>query len=487
MVTADNMILFVSAILLFCIIFSRFLTKIGIPVLVFFIFAGMFLGSDGVGGVYFDGAKLAANIGNIAICYILFAGGMATRWGSIKDVLVPGTLLATAGVVITAVLVGVAAHFLVGFTLLEGLLLGSVVSCTDAASVFSILRSNGLNLKGNLAPLLELESSANDPAAYMMTIATLALLLSPEKGFFSLAKMLLLQGAVGLAAGYVLGRAGAEIMSRVRLGSDGLYPVVAVVIAAFIYSAVQIMHGNGFLGIYTAGIVMGNSAMYQKKATVRFFDGFSWLMQITVFLTLGLLVFPSQLPPVMIPGLMISAVLMFVVRPLAVFPLLYFFDYSFKGKLLVSWVGFRGASSIVFAVYALTEGVPAGSAIFNLVFFISLTSVIIQGSMLRPIARMLGQLDDEDKSLVARTFTDYADEISGALYELRVLPGCAAVGQMVKDLKFPSGTRILIIQRECCGSVTPSGNTTLAPNDVLMVTADAPELLLPVKARLGLG
>ncbi|MEG1913179.1 MAG: cation:proton antiporter, partial [Cloacibacillus sp.] len=247
MVTADNMILFVSAILLFCIVFSRVLTKIGIPVLVFFIFAGMFLGSDGVGGVYFDGAKLAGNIGNIAICYILFAGGMATRWGSIKDVLVPGTLLATVGVVITAVLVGVAAHFLVGFTLLEGLLLGSVVSCTDAASVFSILRSNGLNLKGNLAPLLELESSANDPAAYMMTIATLALLLSPEKGFFSLAKMLLLQGAVGLTAGYILGRAGAEIMSRVRLSSDGLYPVVAVVIAAFIYSAVQIMHGNGFL------------------------------------------------------------------------------------------------------------------------------------------------------------------------------------------------------------------------------------------------
>ncbi|MEG1799398.1 MAG: potassium/proton antiporter [Synergistaceae bacterium] len=486
-VTADNMILFVSAILLFCIIFSRYLTRVGIPVLVFFIFAGMFLGSDGLGGVYFDEAHLAGNIGNIAICYILFAGGMATRWESIKEVLLPGTLLATAGVVITAVLVGAAAHFLVGLTLLEGLLLGSVVSCTDAASVFSILRSNGLNLKGSLAPLLELESSANDPAAYMMTISVLALMLSPEKGTLALVKMLLLQGSVGLVMGYVLGRVGSKIMERVRLSSEGLYPVVAVVIAAFIYSSVQIMHGNGFLGIYTAGIVMGNRPMKEKRATVRFFDGFSWLMQITAFLTLGLLVFPSQLPSVMVPGLIISAVLMFVVRPLAVFPILHFFDYSFKGKLLVSWVGFRGASSIVFAVYALTEGVAAGSTIFNLVFFISLTSVIIQGSMLRPIARFLGQLDDDDKSLVARTFTDYADEISGALYEMRVLSGSSAVGMLVKDLKFPQGARILIIQRENSGSITPSGVTMLQPGDKLMVTADSAEILLPVKARLGLG
>ena len=486
MVTADNMILFVSAILLFCIVFSRYLTRVGIPVLVFFIFAGMFLGSDGFGGVYFNEAKLAGNIGNIAICYILFAGGMATRWESIKEVLLPGTLLATVGVVITAVLVGAAAHFLVGLTMLEGLLLGSVVSCTDAASVFSILRSNGLNLKGKLAPLLELESSANDPAAYMLTISVLAMMLHPEEGFAALAKMLLLQGSVGLAAGYFLGRVGSELMNRVKLGSEGLYPVVAVVIAAFIYSLVQLLHGNGFLGIYTAGIIMGNRPMKEKRATVRFFDGFSWLMQITAFLTLGLFVFPSQLPSVMVPGLIISAVLMFVVRPLAVFPLLHFFDYSFKGKLLISWVGFRGASSIVFAVYALTEGVTAGSTIFNLVFFISLTSVIIQGSMLRPFAKMLSQLDNDDRSLVARTFTDYADEISGALYEMRVVPGCKAIGLMVKDLKFPSGTRILIIQRECCGSVTPSGVTTLLAHDILMVTAEDPGLLIPVKKRLGL-
>lgn len=337
MVTADNFILFFSSILLFCIIFSRFLARVGIPILVFFIFAGMFIGSEGVGGVYFDEAEIAGTIGNIAICYILFAGGMATRWDSIKEILTPGVLLATLGVVITAILVGAAAHFLTGLTLLEGLLLGSVVSCTDAASVFSILRSNGLNLKGTLAPLLELESSANDPAAYMMTVAVLSLMLPPEKNFSYLVKMFVLQGSIGLTLGYVLGRMGSELMKRVRLGSEGLYPVVAVIIAAFIYSLVQITGGNGFLGIYTAGIVMGNRPMKEKRGTIRFFDGFSWIMQITAFLTLGLLVFPSQLPSVMVPALIISAALIFVVRPLAVFPILHFFDYSFKGKLLVSW------------------------------------------------------------------------------------------------------------------------------------------------------
>lgn len=486
MVTADNFILFFSSILLFCIIFSRFLARVGIPILVFFIFAGMFIGSEGVGGVYFDEAEIAGTIGNIAICYILFAGGMATRWDSIKEILTPGVLLATLGVVITAILVGAAAHFLTGLTLLEGLLLGSVVSCTDAASVFSILRSNGLNLKGTLAPLLELESSANDPAAYMMTVAVLSLMLPPEKNFSYLVKMLVLQGSIGLTLGYVLGRMGSELMKRVRLGSEGLYPVVAVIIAAFIYSLVQITGGNGFLGIYTAGIVMGNRPMKEKRGTIRFFDGFSWIMQITAFLTLGLLVFPSQLPSVMVPALIISAALIFVVRPLAVFPILHFFDYSFKGKLLVSWVGFRGASSIVFAVYALNAGIPAGNTIFNIVFFISLTSVIIQGSMLRPIAKFLDQLDKDDKSLVARTFTDYADEINGALYEMRVLPSSHACGMQIKDLKFPPCARILIIQREET-SITPAGTTILLQGDKLMITADKSETLLPIKERLGLG
>lgn len=486
MITADNMIFWVSGILLLCFIFSRYLTKIGVPVLVFFIFAGMMLGSDGIGGVYFDEAKAAVNIGNIAICFILFAGGLATRWDTVKPALAPGILLATVGVVITAVLVGIAAHLLLKFTLLEGLLLGSVVSCTDAASVFSILRSNGLNLKGKLAPLLELESSANDPAAYMMTVSVLALMLSPTHSAFGLVKMLVVQTTVGLAGGLLLGYAGSELMNRIRLGSDGLYPVAALLAAAFIYSGIQLLNGNGFLGVYTAGIIMGNRYMKHKRATVRFFDGFSWLMQIAVFLTLGLLVFPSQLPGVMVPALIISAVLMFIVRPLAVFPILSFFRYTFKEKLLVSWVGFRGASSIVFALYGLTDKVPAGNTIFNIIFFTSLTSVIIQGSLLRPLARYLNVLDDEDRSLVARTFTDYADEINGALYRMQVSSGSAAAGRTIKELGFPDDARIIVIQREGAGTVMPCGSTKLQEKDILMVTAESAETLLPIKARLGL-
>ena len=486
MITADNMIFWVSGILLLCFIFSRFMTKVGVPVLVFFIFAGMMLGSDGIGGVYFDEAKTAMNIGNIAICFILFAGGLATRWSSVKPALAPGVLLATVGVVITAALVGAAAHFLLGFTPLEGLLLGSVLSCTDAASVFSILRSNGLNLKGDLAPLLELESSANDPAAYLMTISVLALMTAPTYSAASLVKMLAVQTAAGIAGGCLLGYAASELMNRIRLGSEGLYPVAALLAAAFIYSSIQLVNGNGFLGVYIAGIIMGNRYLKHKRETVRFFDGFSWLMQIAVFLTLGLLVFPSQLPGVMVPALIISAVLMLAVRPAAVFAIVSFFRYSFKEKLLVSWVGFRGASSIVFALYGLTGNVPAGNVIFNMIFFTSMTSVIIQGSLLRPLAKWLDVLDTGDRSLVARTFTDYADEMSGALYKMQVSAGSPAAGKMIKELEFPDSARILVVQRDGSGTITPCGSTLIMENDTLMITADSPETLLPVKSRLRL-
>ena len=237
----NALILFVSLILLFCIAFSRFLTKAGIPVLVFFILAGMIMGSDGIGGIYFDNAAVASTIGNFAICYILFAGGMATSWKSAREVLVPGVLLSTVGVIITAVLVGVAAYLLVGLTWLQGLLLGAVVSCTDAASVFSILRSNNLNLKAPLAPLLELESSSNDPTAYMLTIAIIGLMTAPDSSFFSFVTLFVMQFVIGGVLGLAFGFAGAWVMNRIRLNSDGLYPVVAATLAALIYSAVQVM------------------------------------------------------------------------------------------------------------------------------------------------------------------------------------------------------------------------------------------------------
>ncbi len=481
----NALILFVSLILLFCIAFSRFLTKAGIPVLVFFIFAGMLMGSDGVGGIYFDNAAAASSIGNFAICYILFAGGMATSWKSAKDVLAPGVLLATAGVLITAVLVAVAAHFLVGLTWLQGLLLGSVVSCTDAASVFSILRSNNLNLKAPLAPMLELESSSNDPTAYMLTITIISLMTVPDRGFFSFVMMFVMQFAIGGALGFAFGYAGAWVTNRIKVNSDGLYPVVAATLAALIYSAVQILHGNGFLGIYIAGMVMGNVKLVHKVSLVRFFDGFSWLMQILVFVTLGLLVFPSQLPSVWLPALTISAMLMFFIRPAAVFLTLLPFKYSKKAQLLVSWVGLRGASSIVFATYALTNNLPNADVIFNMVFFISLTSVILQGSLLAPVASLLDQLDREDKTLVSRGFTDYEEEMQGTLYELCAGEGASAVGLTVQEMKFPESVRIMLIRRGG-GTITPTGKTQIKEGDMLMVTTENTDALLTLKGRLGL-
>lgn len=481
----NALILFVSLILLFCIAFSRFLTKAGIPVLVFFIFAGMIMGSDGVGGIYFDNAVVASTIGNFAICYILFAGGMATSWKSAKEVLAPGVLLSTVGVLITAVFVAVAAYFLVGLTWLQGLLLGAVVSCTDAASVFSILRSNNLNLKAPLAPLLELESGSNDPTAYMLTIAIISLMTAPDSGFLSFVMMFVVQFSVGGVLGFAFGFAGAWVTNRIKLNSDGLYPVVAATIAALIYSAVQIMHGNGFLGIYVAGMVMGNVKLAHKVSLVRFFDGFSWLMQILVFVTLGLLVFPSQLPSVWLPAITISVMLMFVIRPAAVFLTLLPFKYPRNARLLISWVGLRGASSIVFASYALSNSLPNADVIFNMVFFISLTSVILQGSLLAPVASLLDQLDREDKTLVSRGFTDYEEELQGTLYELRAVKGSPAVGMAVQEMKFPESVRIMLISRGS-GTLTPTGKTRIKEGDMLMVTAENTGVLLALKERLGL-
>jgi len=484
MITPENGMLFVAILLLFCIAFSRFLSRAGIPVLVFFIMAGMFLGSDGVGGIYFDQASVASSIGNFAICYILFAGGLATRWESVKPVLLPGVLLATFGVMLTAALIAVCAYLLLGFSMLEGLLLGSVVSCTDAASVFSILRSKGMNLKGTLAPLLELESSSNDPTAYMLTITVIGLMGTQGETFFDFLLMLVMQFSIGTAFGLGLGWIGYRLMNRIKLNSDGLYPVVAVAIAAIIFSLTQMLRGNGLLAIYLAGMVMGNARMVHKTSLVRFFDGVSWLMQILVFVTLGLLVFPSQLPSIFLPGMVIALALMFVVRPLAVFPILHFFNYSTKAKVLVSWVGFRGASSIVFATYALTNNIPAGQTIFNIIFFVSLTSVILQGSTLAPMARWLGQLDTEDHTLVAKTFTDYEDDLHGALYEMRVVSSSPAIDVEVQNLKFPDFARILVIRRGD-NSIMPTGKTKLAEGDTLMILADKTEGLMDLKSTWG--
>lgn len=478
------LIVFVSVLLLFCIAFSRFISRAGIPMLVFFIFAGMLMGSEGVGGVYFDDAAAASAIGNFALCYIIFAGGMATSWRSAKEVLLPGALLSTAGVLITALLVAAAASLLLGMTFRQAMLLGSVVSCTDAASVFSILRSNNMNLKSPLAPLLELESSSNDPAAYMLTVMMISLI-KYESGPAGFAVMFVLQMAAGSLLGFAFGFGGAWVINRIKLNSDGLYPVVAATMAALVFSAVQLLHGNGLLGVYIAALVMGNVKLVHKTSLVRFFDGFSWLMQILVFVTLGLLVFPSHLRAVWLQALVISAVLMFIIRPAAVFITLFRFRYPAKTKMFVSLVGLRGASSIVFATYALKEGIAGADLIFDIVFFISLSSVIIQGSLLKPAAHLLDQIEDDDKTLVSRSFTDYEEDMEGTLYELRAPKGSRAVGMTVSDMKFPDGVRIMIIKRGE-STIAPTGKTQLREDDVLMVTAQNMEALLSLRDRFGL-
>ena len=372
---AGKILLIGSALLLVSVIAGKTTNKLGVPTLIFFLIVGVLAGSEGIGGIHFDNASVAQFIGVTALNIILFSGGLDTNWQSIKPVIWRGIALSTLGVFLTALSVGVFVHFVFGFTIMEGMLLGSIVSATDAAAVFSILRNKGIGLKGSLRPVLELESGSNDPMAYFLTIslttivaegsANLAVLI-PE--FF---KQFLLGGAIGL----LMGRGSVWLINNIKLESEGLYPVITLGLAMFTYSITHVIGGNGFLAIYLCAVIIGNSNMVHRRSLIKFYDGQAWLMQIAMFLTLGLLIFPSQLLPVAGEGILIASFLIFIARPLAVMVSLSFAkDMNFRKKLFISWVGLRGAVPIIFATYPLLAGIDNAKTLFNLVFFISASS-----------------------------------------------------------------------------------------------------------------
>jgi potassium/hydrogen antiporter len=385
----DNILLLGSILLFIGLVGSR-TTKYGIPVLVLFLAVGMLAGSDGFGGIYFYDPKTAKFIGAVALSFILFSGGLETRWSDVKPVLWQGILLSTAGVVVTAVVVGIFVSRVTHLSLLEGLLLGSIVSSTDAAAVFSILRSKGIALKGNLRPLLELESGSNDPMAYFLTIGFTFLLTQKEFTYTALIVMFVRQMALGGIAGYLMGRIMYRIINWIHFDYDGLYSVLLITMMIFTYAFTDLIGGNVFLSVYISACVLGNRNFVHKKSLTKHFDGQAWLMQGIMFITLGLLVFPKQLIPFIGIGLLISVVLIFVARPIGIFLCLMPFRTSHREKLFVSWVGLRGAVPIVLATYPLTAGVTQSNVIFNLVFFISITSVLLQGTALPLLARWLG-------------------------------------------------------------------------------------------------
>jgi len=482
--TIEDILLGASILLFLSILISKSLGRFGIPALILFLGVGMLAGSEGIGGIYFDDPLTAQSLGTIALTLILFSGGLDTRWESIKPVLWRGVALSTLGVFVTAVLVGLFAFYMLNFSLLEGLLLGAIVSSTDAAAVFSILRSKNIGLKNNLRPTLELESGSNDPMAYFLTVSFTFLITNAGASIWQLVPMFFLQMSIGAVMGVLMGRVMAWVINRIKLEQEGLYPALTLAMVVFTYAFTYLIKGNGFLAVYIAAVILGNRNFIHKRSLTRFYDGVAWLMQILMFLTLGLLVFPSHMLPVVGAGMLISFFLIFVARPVSVFISMTFFKSTLQDKLYVSWVGLRGAVPIVFATYPLLAGVENSDLIFNIVFFIVLTSVMLQGTTLTPVAKWLGLSEEDHKPKKYQFDLEMGYDLKNELTEVFLPEQSTAVGKSLVDLHLPKGVLIVLINRG--GKfVTPDGATVLQPNDILFVMTDNDEEFSKVNQALG--
>ena len=470
-ITAEHGLLVVSVLLLLSIIGGKTTSRWGVPTLIFFLLVGILAGSEGIGGIPFDDPHIAQFIGITALNFILFSGGLSTEFQTIRPVLRTGMLLSTLGVLLTAVSVGVFVHYLLGFTLPEGLLLGSIVSSTDAAAVFSILRGKGIGLKGALRPVLELESGSNDPMAYFLTISLTAVV---KEGHFPVGELLLLfvKGfIIGGAMGYCTGKLSFWLINRIHLNNQGLYPVLLMALAMFSYSATEFLGGNGFLAIYICAVVLGSSNFIHKRSLIQFYDGIAWLMQIILFLALGLLVFPSKVWAVAGYGFLISAFLILVARPIGVFGSLLFNKANRRSKLFLSWVGLRGAVPIVFATYPKIAGLAQSDMIFNLVFFIAITSVLIQGTTLPAVAKMLHLTVPGRAKRRLGSDLEFIDPTMSVREEI-LLPHHSIVnGRRIVEIDFPKTAKILLVVRGR-DYITPVGSTVLRGDDKLLILAE---------------
>ena len=487
-------ILMVGSILLFIsIIAGKAGYKFGVPMLLLFLGVGMFFGSDGL-GIQFNSPSAAQFIGMIALSIILFSGGMDTKYSEIKPVAVPGIILATLGVMLTALLTGGLIYCISGLltgipslTFTESLLLASVMSSTDSASVFSILRSRGLRLKENLRPLLELESGSNDPMAYMLTILLIGVVTNSQGGggLGMSALYFVVQLVVGTLSGYLIGRLAVWTINKINLANHSLYSVLLLAFIFFAFAFTDLVKGNGYLAVYLAGLVVGNHKLAQKRSLTVFFDGFTWLMQIVMFLTLGLFVNSDELlrPEVLILGGAVGAFMILVARPVTVFAcLLPFRRFTTKARLYVSWVGLRGAVPILFAIYPMMAGVEHAELLFNVVFLSTIISLLVQGTTVSGMANLLGLAYEERESAFN---VEMHEEMKSALTEVEVNENLLASGHTLKDITLPENTLVMMVCRDGEYFV-PQGKTELKLGDKLLVISDRSEELASTYKDMGI-
>ena len=487
MLDADLFLFVAAALLVAGVLLSKTSGRLGVPSLLLFLGLGMLAGSEGVLGIYFDDFALAQRYGVVALAFILFSGGAGTAWRDIRGVLAPGLALATVAVLLGAGVLGLAAAWLLGLPLLHGILLGAIIGSTDAAAVFSILRSRGVAILPRLRHLLELESGSNDPAAVFLTVGMIALIQGTASGPLDLAGLFVVQMGLGLVAGLAGARLLVALINRLHLEYEGLYPVLTVAFVVILYEGTAWIGGSGFVATYVAGVTIANMEFLHKRSLLRFHDAVAWLMQISMFVLMGLLVFPSHLPPVAWPAVLVAGVLMFVARPLAVLLTLLPFRIPLREIGLVSWVGLRGATPIILATFPVVAGVPESDTMFNVVFFVVILSVLVQGTTIPSAARALqvtapaaaGERYSFD-ALIA------GDEGHG-LRQMTVRPGAPAVGRSVVELGLPPGVLLVLLYRG--GEiVVPQGGTALQAGDRILVLAeddayDAARALLEGKLR----
>lgn len=450
---------------------TKVTSRAGVPALVLFMILGMVLGSDISGLIYFSDAYLAQTIGMIALVVILFEGGLQTEWRNVRPVLKGAGVLATFGVVMTTAVLAVASHYVLGLGWIESFLLGSIVGSTDAAAVFSVM--SGQNIKPKMSSTLEMESGSNDPMAMFLTVAFIQWLTMEDFAFGNLIINFFLQMGLGLLFGLVLGFLASKSMNKLKLDASGLYAVLSIGFAMAIYSLTAVAGGSGILAVYVAGIVIGNRELNHSHSILRFHEGFAWLMQLTMFVILGLLVFPSELAnwDLISKGLILSFILMFIARPVAVFLCTIPFDYTFKEKLFISWAGLRGAVPIVLATFPLLADVPNAFLYFNMVFFIVITSALLQGSTISNVARWLGLEAPPSPKRIHQLELISMDQANAEMLEVEVSASTPHVNEKVQDLNLPKDTVISAIIR--AGElVMPTGQTILLEGDVLYILSD---------------
>lgn len=467
--TIETQILATAILLLLCVVASKVTSKYGIPTLVIFLLIGILAGSEGLGKIDFDDAKAAQSLGIISLTYILFSGGLDTKWGEIKPIIRSGLVLSSLGVLLTCFLIGCFVHYVLHFPMLESFLLGAIVSSTDAGAVFTVLRSKNIHLKGHLKQLLELESGSNDPMAVFLTTAILTMMSNPDLSISDMVPLLFVQMTVGTIVGFVAGKSLVWIFNSIKLSIEGLYTVLSLALVLLVYAGTQKLHGNGFLAVYISGVILGNHNFVLKKSLTLMHDGISWLMQCAMFLTLGMLIYPSHVLNVAGYGMLVAFFMIVFARPVAVFICLMFSQHSTREKALISWVGLRGSVPVVMATYPLVAGMDENGLIFNVVFFVALTSLVLQGTTIPFFSKLFDVYNpfEPDK----KNYTSTPGQLSDIVI-VDVPAHSQAINKSLVDLGIHHKNSLIIAIERNHEVIIPRGSTTLEAGDQVSVMAD---------------